>query len=85
MAPASVLVVESRPDPIRTSVPLRFGVEGRPLLDVEEVLDWWPGEGYHYFRVLVGEHAEYGLRHDLDTNTWRLHHLLLRPGQEERH
>jgi hypothetical protein len=81
----NALVVESRADPIRSAVPVRFGVPGGPLLEVADVLDWWPGEGYHYFRVLVGEGAEYGLRHDLETDTWRFHYFLLTSGREERH
>jgi len=65
------LVVESRPDLARRSVPVRFGVPGGRMQEVESVLDWWPGEGHRYFRVRVSDGAEYVLRHDLETDSWR--------------
>ena len=49
----SELVVESRPDAHRRSVPVRFGRAGGRFEEVESVLDWWPGEGHRYFRVRV--------------------------------
>jgi hypothetical protein len=68
----SGLVVESSADAIRGSVPVRFGMPGAPLQEVEAVLDWWPSEGHRYFRVRVGGGAEYILRQDLATSRWRL-------------
>ncbi len=60
----SELVVESRPDPQRGSVP--------PFQEVEVVLDWWPGEGHRYFRVRLRDGSEYVLRQDLASGAWRL-------------
>ena len=68
----SDLRVESRPDPQRRCVPVRFGPPGGPVEEVETLLDWWPGQGHHYFRVRVGDGAEYILRQDLATGTWRV-------------
>ncbi len=68
----SALVVESRPDPLRTSVPVRFGRSGGRFEEVEALLDWWPGEGHRYFRVRVHGGSEYILRHDLATDAWRV-------------
>jgi hypothetical protein len=68
----SELVVESRPDPLRSSVPVRFGPPGGRFEEVEAVLDCWPGEGHRYFRVRVRGGAEYILRHDLARGAWRV-------------
>ncbi|MDJ0868140.1 MAG: hypothetical protein QNK03_18685 [Myxococcota bacterium] len=68
----SELVVESRPDPQRGSVPVRFGLPGEPFQEVEVVLDWWPGEGHRYFRVRLRDGSEYVLRQDLASGAWRL-------------
>ena len=68
----SELVVESRPDPLRSSVPVRFGPPGGHFEEVEAVLDWWPGAGHRYFRVRVRGESEYILRHDLATDAWRV-------------
>jgi hypothetical protein len=75
----SDLLVEARPDPVREEVPVRFGLPGGSAQRVAAVLDWWPGEGHRYFRVLVPDGAEYVLRHDLATDTWRLESFRLEP------
>ena len=68
----SELVVESRLDPLRGSVPVRFGSASGRFEEVETVLDWWPGDGHRYFRVRVHGGSEYILRHDLATDAWRV-------------
>ena len=68
----SELVVESRSEPSRGAVPLRFGPAGGRFEEVEAVLDWWPGEGHRYFRVRVRDGAEYILRCDVATGAWRI-------------
>jgi hypothetical protein len=68
----SELVVESRSEPIRGAVPVRFGPGGGRFEEVETVLDWWPGEGCRYFRVRVRDGSEYILRFDLATGRWRI-------------
>jgi hypothetical protein len=68
----SELVVESRPDPDRGRVPVRFGTPGARFEEVEELLDCWPGEDHRYFRVRVRGGSEFVLRHDLTTDGWRV-------------
>ncbi len=68
----SELVVESRPDAHRRSVPVRFGRAGGRFEEVESVLDWWPGEGHRYFRVRVRDGSQFILRQDLTTGAWRV-------------
>ena len=68
----SELVVESRPDPLRSTVPVRFGPPGGRFEEVEAVLDCWPGEGHRYVRVRVRRGSEYILRHDLARGAWRV-------------
>ena len=73
------LIVESRPDPRRGELPLRFGWPGR-MLRVNEVLDSWIGERHRDFRVIAEDRAVYILRHDLDEDTWRIHFFRQDPG-----
>ncbi len=68
----SDLLVELRPDPLRGSVPVRFGPPGGRFQEIETVLDWWPGEGHRYFRVRVCDGSEYILRHDLAIGAWQV-------------
>ena len=65
----SRLFVESRPRPIRSSLPVHFGM---------------PGEGLHDFRVRVPDGAESLLRHELGTDRERSDFLLLASGREDR-
>ena len=69
----SDLVVEAVPDPEGGSVPVRFGTTRERLEEVAEVLDSWPGEGHRYFRVRGRDGSETILRHDLASDTWRIH------------
>ncbi len=69
----SELVVESRLDPLRGTVPVRFGSASARFEEVETVLDWWPGDGHRYFRVRVCDGSVYILRHDLASGAWRIH------------
>ena len=66
------LVVECRSEPRRGEVPLRFGSEGC-MREVVEVLDCWDGEGHRDFRVRADDASIYILRHDLRTDSWRIH------------
>ena len=69
----SELVVESRLDPLRGTVPVRFGSASGRFEEVETVLDWWPGDGHRYFRVRVCNGSVYILRQDLASGAWRIH------------
>ena len=53
------------PDPRR----LRFS--GR-CVEVAEVLDRWPGEGYRYLKLRGGDGATYILRHEEAGDRWEL-------------
>ncbi len=68
----SELRVELRPDPALSSVPVRFSQPGTRYVEVEAVLDCWPGDGHRYFRVRVRGGSEYILREDLATGGWRV-------------
>ena len=69
----SELVVESRLDPLRSTVPVRFSSTSGHFEEVETVPDWWPGDGHRYFRVRVCDGSVYILRYDLASGAWRIH------------
>ena len=66
------LVVESREAADGIRIPVRFAIPGTPYEEVQAVLDSWPGEDHHYFRVRVRRGCEYILRHDLAAGSWRI-------------
>ena len=66
------LVVECRSEPRRGEVPLRFGSEGC-MHEVVEVLDCWDSEPHRDFRIRADDASIYILRHDLRTDSWRIH------------
>jgi hypothetical protein len=67
-------VVECRRDPLRGSVPERFGWDAR-LRRVAEILDAWEGEDHRYFRVRADDGAVFILRHDRASDRWRVHYF----------
>jgi len=74
------LRVECRAHDGSPEVPARIGAADRELLDVTEIEDSWPGEGYCYFRLRTGDGARWILRHDERHDTWSLHYFEAAPG-----
>jgi hypothetical protein len=56
---------DGEPEPRR----LRFGGRG---VEVAEVLDRWPGDGYRYLKLRGGDGATYILRHQVADDRWEL-------------
>ncbi|MHC5040381.1 MAG: hypothetical protein ACYTHM_23980, partial [Planctomycetota bacterium] len=50
--------------------PLRFGIPGRRMVEVAEILDRWQEEGARCFRVLDGDGAHWVLGYEASTDTW---------------
>jgi hypothetical protein len=67
-----VFRVETRSEPRRGQVLVRFGWPGQ-LREVVEQLDTWEGEDHRYFRVRADDGAVYILRYDLNADRWQLH------------
>jgi len=78
------LRVECRGHDGSPEVPARVGAGGRELLDVTEIEDSWPGEGYCYFRLRTGDGARWILRHDERRDTWSLHYFEAEPDEAAR-
>ena len=72
MGDEGVFRVETRSEPRRGRVPVRFGWPGR-VREVVEQLDSWEGEDHRYFRVRADDGSVYILRYDLNARRWRLH------------
>ncbi len=45
---------------------------GERRVRVTEILDRWPGDDHHYFKVRGDDGARYILRHDLEIQVWSL-------------
>lgn len=52
--------------------PVSFSI-GTRLLQVDQVLDRWPGPDHSYFKVAASDGALYILRHASDTREWEMH------------
>ena len=51
--------------------PIGFRLDGRSI-DVEEILDQWPGSDHWYFKLRSVDGAIYILRHDERETQWEL-------------
>ena len=65
------LDVETRAGEHGESLPQRFHI-GRRAVDVEAIVDRWPGPDHRYFKLLGDDGGTYILRHDLEANRWEL-------------